>query len=820
MPIFQNDDGPLAFHLDASIREGARHKLEADIKEHGGTVVERLSDADFAVVDELRLRGGRTLLSLNQAYASKFPNLRFRALNFVQSCIRQGGIFTPLINRKAMGGVPPRRQVGRVEYTHQDDVHLAGYLAEVAPNPASGGRTGNSIYKTLYSNPDIPWARKHPWESWRTRYKNKREWFDGKIAEIVRVRPANPEALHPQDRTLNRRPYSRGFPRHRLTVRSGDDDDARAESPAIHLREEEEERTDEEADPPSNRHTPLSPAFRPSPVNTQKTNGNLGKRARRPRDSESEEISQLEPATLGKRARRHTGGDESPLKRARLQEDNDDEVRADQDAINLDAQAGRDIEYFFYDALNDFHPEPGPSNTQRTLVDHSFPPVETLDPAERSSPPRSSQTTTSLRLPRTSQQTLVGSSPRPQPSRKGKERMIHFDSDSADEDNSDLFGDPIPPDREAEAATSNATPSPPKEGPDARESQPPPSEEPDHSDSESTDDLFDQTGYDMSQESKAPAVEIQDDEEEVADSDVGSADDLFDMTHKSPTPVAETQDEEPEIEDSDKSSTSDLFDQTGYDMLDESQYPTVETQEEEQDIEDLLLADTANSSTRSNVTEPEHVSSASQRESSSEGSGDEQSLDTDDRQINAIHKISRSLSTPSRHSSFGPNDNNSPEQSQSDSDLDSDDAQTRDTIQASAMPVSPAISATSSLGMSPIPDTKILPEMRDGPGPSTRNSAGSTKRGFKPPSDNSDEVVVPSPGIRARLRSAKTQPLVDPKTPKRAAALSDSSVDNTIPSPFTRAWQVKQELDRAAKLRPYEPPPGTRAARVRSERKL
>lgn len=160
------------------------------------------------------------------------------------------------------------------------------------------------------------------------------------------MRPANPEALHTQDRTLNRRPYNRGYLLHRLGVRSDDDDDERAESPAIHLREEEEERTDEEADPPSNRQTPLIPAFRPSPVNTQRTNDNLGKRARRPRDSaQLEEIPQQEPATLGKRARRHTWGDESPLKRARIREDGDGEVRADQDAINLDAQAGSDIEY-------------------------------------------------------------------------------------------------------------------------------------------------------------------------------------------------------------------------------------------------------------------------------------------------------------------------------------------------------------------------------------------------------------------------------------------------------------------------------------------
>nr|AXB87535.1 MYB transcription factor 18 [Pleurotus ostreatus] len=240
MPIFEGDGRPLAFHLDASIRKGARQKLAADIKEHGGTVVERLNDADFSIVDEQHSRGGRTLLSLGQAYGLTFPNLRFRGLNFVQACIRQGAIFTPVVIRKAMGGVPPREQRGRREFTPRDDEHLAEYLATVVPDPASGGRTGNAIYSKLCSNPEIPWAGNHPWESWRTRYKNKRQWFDSKVADIVRARPANPEALHVQDRRLNRRPYN----------------------DAYHLREEEEERTDEEADPQAS----LSPSFRPSPV--------------------------------------------------------------------------------------------------------------------------------------------------------------------------------------------------------------------------------------------------------------------------------------------------------------------------------------------------------------------------------------------------------------------------------------------------------------------------------------------------------------------------------------------------------------------------
>lgn len=39
--------------------------------------------------------------------------------------------------------------IRRVPFTEEDDDHLAYYIATVIPNPADGGRMGNSLYKTL-----------------------------------------------------------------------------------------------------------------------------------------------------------------------------------------------------------------------------------------------------------------------------------------------------------------------------------------------------------------------------------------------------------------------------------------------------------------------------------------------------------------------------------------------------------------------------------------------------------------------------------------------------------------------------------------------
>ncbi|KIM87289.1 hypothetical protein PILCRDRAFT_814783 [Piloderma croceum F 1598] len=50
-------------------------------------------------------------------------------------------------------------------------------------NPEKVGRQGNAIYQRLEANENgrWKWAARHPWQSWRERYKNKQPWFDQQI---------------------------------------------------------------------------------------------------------------------------------------------------------------------------------------------------------------------------------------------------------------------------------------------------------------------------------------------------------------------------------------------------------------------------------------------------------------------------------------------------------------------------------------------------------------------------------------------------------------------------------------------------------------
>ncbi|KIM71318.1 hypothetical protein PILCRDRAFT_17175 [Piloderma croceum F 1598] len=69
----------------------------------------------------------------------------------------------------------------RTPFSAEDDRLLTAYIAEY--NPGKNGRLGNLIYQTLVNNKDgkWPWAVRHPWHSWRERYKSKQIQFDEQI---------------------------------------------------------------------------------------------------------------------------------------------------------------------------------------------------------------------------------------------------------------------------------------------------------------------------------------------------------------------------------------------------------------------------------------------------------------------------------------------------------------------------------------------------------------------------------------------------------------------------------------------------------------
>ncbi|KAL1681020.1 hypothetical protein EV122DRAFT_250254 [Schizophyllum commune] len=90
---------------------------------------------------------------------------------------------------------------GRQQYTDREDAHLVKFLAEY--NPTGVDRRGNKLWKdTLCGNLDkFPWAKTHPWQSWRDHYKKSDIWFDRKIKKIVRKKRREEAELPPEDDT-------------------------------------------------------------------------------------------------------------------------------------------------------------------------------------------------------------------------------------------------------------------------------------------------------------------------------------------------------------------------------------------------------------------------------------------------------------------------------------------------------------------------------------------------------------------------------------------------------------------------------------------
>ncbi|KAI0344942.1 hypothetical protein BDW22DRAFT_980452 [Trametopsis cervina] len=73
----------------------------------------------------------------------------------------------------------PKSEAGRPQpFTRQEDLLLVQYLAVETCDGL--GRMGNAVYEKLVEKHD--WTYRHPWQSWRERYKKRRELFDEMIS--------------------------------------------------------------------------------------------------------------------------------------------------------------------------------------------------------------------------------------------------------------------------------------------------------------------------------------------------------------------------------------------------------------------------------------------------------------------------------------------------------------------------------------------------------------------------------------------------------------------------------------------------------------
>lgn len=148
MDLFKLKGRPARFFLHTSIREeGAIKSLQRRIKRHGGVTVERDIDADVILYNPRR-PGWE---SLPEAYSGSLDAERRKKwvvqMYFVNYCIKHGTFERPGVQKKRMGGRPPGRQ--RVLFTPEDEQKLCEYLAIRIPYKGSGGRKGNTIWKSL-----------------------------------------------------------------------------------------------------------------------------------------------------------------------------------------------------------------------------------------------------------------------------------------------------------------------------------------------------------------------------------------------------------------------------------------------------------------------------------------------------------------------------------------------------------------------------------------------------------------------------------------------------------------------------------------------
>ena len=90
--------------------------------------------------------------------------------------------------------------------------------------------------------PELEWAKRHTWQSWRERYRKNRERLDPVIDELVKKRPppTDGKGLFPYDRRANKHRLN-AFMRAQMREEDEDeDDDEEGEFRWMHSDEEEE----------------------------------------------------------------------------------------------------------------------------------------------------------------------------------------------------------------------------------------------------------------------------------------------------------------------------------------------------------------------------------------------------------------------------------------------------------------------------------------------------------------------------------------------------------------------------------------------------
>ncbi|KAH7924079.1 hypothetical protein BV22DRAFT_1035591 [Leucogyrophana mollusca] len=192
--LFVKDGQSVVFFFHPSIRAG-RDRLTEDIIRNGGTVCDTDREADVVLADDTECNIKKLVLSYGCSRQRWKLSVHVEPRNFIQRCIRTQHYAHRPQNRQGMPGAP-RSEGGRrarQPFTKEDDDNLCYYIATRIPDRSDGGRAGNQLYQDLMDLPDADpeeyaWVNRHTWHSWRERYQKKSSILDPiiikKVAEL------------------------------------------------------------------------------------------------------------------------------------------------------------------------------------------------------------------------------------------------------------------------------------------------------------------------------------------------------------------------------------------------------------------------------------------------------------------------------------------------------------------------------------------------------------------------------------------------------------------------------------------------------------
>ncbi|KAJ7706381.1 hypothetical protein B0H17DRAFT_1036972 [Mycena rosella] len=180
--IFVDKGAPIPMHIHPSIANvNARNALSQRIMHSGGDPYASAQLARVILADP-NTEVFQHLIKVSQGQPDKYVE----SYLWVKKCVEKGAVvYTPLVYKNP-GGRRPGEE--RTQFTEEDELHLATWIATKIPYKETGGRTGNKLYQQLCelnADPEYAWVTRHTWQSWRERYKKNTVRFDTLISTLV-----------------------------------------------------------------------------------------------------------------------------------------------------------------------------------------------------------------------------------------------------------------------------------------------------------------------------------------------------------------------------------------------------------------------------------------------------------------------------------------------------------------------------------------------------------------------------------------------------------------------------------------------------------